>query len=453
MRVRTPEMPARRQIDQIALIADDDPGMRDVLRSLLNEAGYTVIAAASGEEALNLAEHLDAAVAIVDLAMPNGDGVHTCRALRQMEVWQHVPILILTNHHTDKALHAARMAGATAFVCKPFIPSVLLRRIASLTGQGGVGIAAAPMVWTDRSAQTVSRGDPLSEPIVWEKVEPARPDERFSADRAVLQAYRNADPGKWAASAPRGPRAECAEPRHLRVLVAEDEQLTREIVVHILTQEGYRVDHAGNGQEALAAVIRGRYDLVLMDVNMPGLSGIETARTIRSLQNQKARVPIVAMTANAFHLYAEEMRVAGMNGYQMKPINPSALISCVREHLGGDSQGIPCRSGPRVRTLDLELLTEEARHFAPGAIRRFLQNLTASIGEILPLAQGWANADPVDVKHRLHNLAGVAGTLGCTRLSVAARALEAAEAVNDQLVNQFVEAADASLEAIQEYLA
>ena len=187
MTVRTPEMPARRQIDQIALIADDDPGMRDVLRSLLNEAGYTVVAAASGEEALNLAEHLDATVAIVDLAMPNGDGLHTCRALRQMGAWQHVPILILTSHHTDKALRAARMAGATTFVCKPFIPSMLLRRIASLTGQGSVGIAAAPMVWTDRPAQMVSHGDPLSEPIVWER---SSQHARMSVSRPIAPSFR-----------------------------------------------------------------------------------------------------------------------------------------------------------------------------------------------------------------------------------------------------------------------
>jgi CheY-like chemotaxis protein len=58
------------------------------------------------------------------------------------------------------------------------------------------------------------------------------------------------------------------------VLVAEDEALTQKIVVHILRQEGYLVDHVDNGQEALAAVIRGRYDLVLMDVNMPGLRNL-----------------------------------------------------------------------------------------------------------------------------------------------------------------------------------
>jgi CheY-like chemotaxis protein len=275
----------------------------------------------------------------------------------------------------------------------------------------------------------------------------------LTTDRAVLQAYRSVDPAHPPLPARSGARREPAAPRRLRVLVAEDEELTQEIVVHILSQEGHLVDRAGNGQEALAAAIRGEYDLVLMDVNMPGLSGIEVARTIRSLPNRKAQVPIVAMTANAFHLYADEMRAAGMNGYLMKPISPSALIGCVRERLGRIHKATLRERDGLDQVLDVELLREEAKHFAPGAIGRFLDNLATSINEVLPLVQGWVSSDPVDIKRRLHNLAGVAGTLGCTRLSDAARLLETAPAVRDELLEQFVDAAQASLAAIRQHLA
>ena len=95
----------------------------------------------------------------------------------------------------------------------------------------------------------------------------------------------------------------------------------------------------------------------------------------------------------------------------------------------------------------------EARNFAPGAIRRYLENLTVSINEVLPVVQGWTDAGPADVKQRLHNLTGLAGTLGCTSLSEVARTLETAPAISDQLVEQFVSAARASLAAIAEYLA
>jgi len=447
--VRTPELPARSPAGHLALVADDNADMRDVLRSLLNEAGYTVITAANGKEAVDLATHLDATIAILDLEMPDGDGLLACRALRQMAPWRDVPILILTKHHTDKAFQAARRAGATAFVCKPFVPSQLLRRIAGLTGQGNVVAAASPMSWA------ITAGPPPDTPaeaVVWEKADATQQDERFSADRAVLQAYRNVDPARRVTPPTPGPRHEHSAPKHPRVLVAEDDELTQEIVVHILSQEGYLVDHVGNGQEALAAVIRGQYDLLLMDVNMPGLNGIAAARTIRSLPNQKAQVPIVSMTANAFQAYAEEMRAAGMNGYLMKPINPTALISCVHEHLGGAAAVVSCQPGNQSQTLDIDLLAREARHFAPGAIRRLLNNLAVSINEVLPVVQGWVSEDPAEVQRRMHNLAGVAGTLGCTRLSEVARTLETAPAVNGELIVQFVDAAHASLMAIEHYL-
>jgi len=424
--------------------------MRDVLRSLLNEAGYMVISAAGGEEALNLAAHLDVAVAILDLAMPNGDGLYTCRALRRMEAWRNVPILILTNHHTDKALRAARRAGAAGFVCKPFIPSQLLRRIATLTGQGNVAAATPPMVWADRSVPVGSQGNAPTNFVVWERAATEQQDEQFSMNRAVPQAYRNIDPASC--RAPRlDPPHERAEPCHFRLLVAEDEELTQKIVVHVLSQEEYRVDHVDNGQEALAAVIRGQYDLVLMDVNMPGLNGIEAARTIRSLPNRKAQVPIIAMTANAFQLYAEEMRAAGMNGYLMKPINPSALLSCVRGHLERTPEGASYQRNNQVQALDLELLREEARQFAPGAIGHFLDNLAVPINEVMPVVQGWVSADIADIKRRLHNLAGVAGTLGCTKLAEAARILETVP-LDDKSIERFVDAACASVAAIEQYL-
>jgi len=302
------------------------------------------------------------------------------------------------------------------------------------------------MLWAKNGASTGS------DPVPWERTDATQQDDCFSADRAVLQAYRKVDPARRTAPATPDPERERAAPKQPRVLVAEDEELTREIVVHILSQEGYLVDHVRNGQEALAAVIRGQYELLLMDVNMPGLNGIEAARTIRSLPNQKARVPIVSMTANAFQLYAEEMRAAGMNGYLMKPINPTALLNCVHEHLGDGPGGASCQDMHRSETLDIDLLTREAQHFAPGAVGRFLANLAVSINEVLPVVQGWVSEDPAEVQRRMHNLAGVAGTLGCTRLSEVARTLETAPAVNGELIEQFVDAAHASLMAIEHYL-
>jgi CheY-like chemotaxis protein len=391
-------------------------------------------------------------VAILDIAMPNGDGLQTCAALRRMANWQGVPILILTSHHTDRALRAARRAGATGFVCKPFVASHLLLRIASLTGKADARSLHEPMVWQEPAAEERPPDNVPPVSIEWQRADTLpQQDDRFATDRAVLHDWRSMGPSEPAPQGHASARREPVELRRRRILVAEDEELTQEIVVHVLTQEGCLVHRAANGQEALAAVIRGQYDLVLMDVNMPGLGGIEAARTIRSLPNQKRSVPIVAMTANAFHLYADEMQSAGMSGYLMKPVSPSALIGCVREHLGGAPSVPSSQPNGAARALDLDLLSNEARLFAPGAMGRFLSNLATSIEEILPIVQGWVISDQADVVRRLHNLAGVAGTLGCTRLSQVARELETEPAPNEELRERFVGAARESVAAIRDY--
>jgi two-component system, chemotaxis family, chemotaxis protein CheY len=107
-------------LGRCALVADDDASMGDVLRTVLTGAGYTVLLAATGREALSLAANLDAVVAIIDLAMPDGDGLETCLGLRKIPRWRNVPILVLSHYHTEKALRAALRAGANGFVCKPY---------------------------------------------------------------------------------------------------------------------------------------------------------------------------------------------------------------------------------------------------------------------------------------------------------------------------------------------
>jgi CheY-like chemotaxis protein len=105
-------------------------------------------------------------------------------------------------------------------------------------------------------------------------------------------------------------------------------------VATILRKNGYDVDLAGNGREALAALEGGRYDLVLMDIQMPELDGISAARLIR----QQARwnsLPIVAMTAHALNGDREKCLEAGMNGYLSKPVAPPNLIDTVREFIKG----------------------------------------------------------------------------------------------------------------------
>ena len=119
-----------------------------------------------------------------------------------------------------------------------------------------------------------------------------------------------------------------------RLLLAEDNELNREIACMLLSKYGFVIDTAENGQEAVdlvAASAPDYYDLVLMDIQMPVMDGHEATRKIRSLENKVlAKVPVVAMTANAFDEDRKAAKECGMNGFISKPINMQELVQALR---------------------------------------------------------------------------------------------------------------------------
>lgn len=118
-----------------------------------------------------------------------------------------------------------------------------------------------------------------------------------------------------------------------RVLVVEDNQVAQRIVSSTLTKRNYRVVSALSGPEAIMHVTSGVFDLILMDLQMPGMDGIEAASRIRELENGKS-IPVVAFTANATAEYREICRKAGFDGFLAKPVNTSELLSTVEQFCG-----------------------------------------------------------------------------------------------------------------------
>jgi len=117
-------------------------------------------------------------------------------------------------------------------------------------------------------------------------------------------------------------------PRPLSVLCAEDNPYGRVILNTILTELGHRADFVGSGEEAIAAVARG-YDVLLMDVTLPGIDGLETARRIRAFEGSAGRTPIVGISGRSETGDEAAARVAGMDFYLRKPISPSALNDAI----------------------------------------------------------------------------------------------------------------------------
>jgi TMAO reductase system sensor TorS len=122
------------------------------------------------------------------------------------------------------------------------------------------------------------------------------------------------------------PQAETAVPP-LEILVAEDNPVNQEVALGLLRRRGHRVDVVGNGRAAVEAVREHHYDVVLMDVNMPEMNGIEATREIRQLPGERGRVPVIALSASAMQDETEQCMAAGMLGHLSKPIDPVALAA------------------------------------------------------------------------------------------------------------------------------
>jgi CheY-like chemotaxis protein len=116
--------------------------------------------------------------------------------------------------------------------------------------------------------------------------------------------------------------------------VAEDNDIIRTLISKLLARHGYHADLVCNGTEAVEAVQKKRYDLVLLDMQMPQMDGITATETIRALSGPEREVPIIALTANALVGQREICVAAGMNSFLTKPIQPDALYEAIL-HWGG----------------------------------------------------------------------------------------------------------------------
>lgn len=135
-------------------------------------------------------------------------------------------------------------------------------------------------------------------------------------------------------------------PAALRILVAEDNEVNQKVVKAILARAGHRVDIVGNGIEAVSAVIRGAYDLVLMDVQMPEMDGVTATRRIRELDGPVSQIPIIALTANAMKGDEENYRSAGMDDYVSKPIESDKLAAAIQRQCKGATPPVTITPAP-----------------------------------------------------------------------------------------------------------
>ncbi len=255
------------------LVVDDNATNRRVLN--LQSAKWGMVPRDTGSPAQALqwvadGESFD--LAIVDMHMPEMDGLELAQALRQKA--PALPLVLFSSLGRKEAGDREGLFGAT--LAKPLRQSQLFDTLVTLLAQ--------------RQAGTAPR---------------ARPAAKTSVDATLAQ-------------------------RHpLRILLAEDNVVNQKLALRLLQQMGYRADLASNGVEAIESVERQTYDVVLMDVQMPEMDGLEASRRITARWPANQRPRIVAMTANAMQGDREACLAAGMDDYVTKPIRVEALVQAL----------------------------------------------------------------------------------------------------------------------------
>ena len=265
------------------LVVDDNPTNRLILHRTLHTWGMTVEESAGGEEALALlrASRADCRIVILDHHMPDMDGVAVARAIRQDPRLQDIKLVMLSSWEGLPAATREEL-GITVVLTKPVKQSKLLDMLMGL----------------------LRRTEEAEAPA-----EPSVPEAR----RPALQ-------------------------RH--ILLVEDNVDNQNLVRRILEKAGYSVMIAGNGAAAVNAVRQARYDLILMDVQMPEMDGFEATRIIRAWEREHnvGQTPIIAMTAHAIAGYREQCLQQGMTDYLTKPLKKDLLLQTVGRYLDNSEE-------------------------------------------------------------------------------------------------------------------
>ena len=119
----------------------------------------------------------------------------------------------------------------------------------------------------------------------------------------------------------------------MKILIVDDEEMIRNVLREYVEFEGNEADEAADGMEAVKKCRENDYDLILMNIQMPHMNGYEATKNIRGLPDGRCRIPIIAMTANAFEEDRKRAIESGMNGYVTKPIKIEELISTIKKIL------------------------------------------------------------------------------------------------------------------------
>ena len=370
------------------LVVDDNETARDVLRAYLEDFTFQVTVVSSGELAIRELVQAKAAqdkaydLVLMDYQMPAMNGVEASRRIRETLENMEVPkIIMVTGFGREEIMAQAREVGLDGFLIKPVSPSMLFDTVMEIFG---------------KSSGLVRKRDAAEEgkPEGFEQIIGAR------------------------------------------ILLAEDNEINQQVAAEILEQEGFRVDTANNGKQAVEK-LSSDYEVVLMDLQMPEMDGYEATKEIRKY-DQYNDIAIIAMTADAMTGVKQKVLEAGMNDYVTKPINTKELWQALTTWIKPGERDLPDGfRGPRERADNaitipaINGLDVEEGLARVGGNRKLYRNLLVKFrrdfaGSTEDIRQSLEKDDQLTAERIAHTVKGASGNLSAKDLQEKAADLDAA---------------------------
>jgi len=368
-----------------ALVVDDHDMARGFMDLVLSNMSFRVDEAASGQEAIVAIQRAQQAeqpyeIVFLDWQMPGMDGIETAKAIRELALQTTPHLVMVTAYGREEVMHAAELVGLDDVIIKPVNPSILFDSVVRILG--------------------------------------GQLEEMHAEDRGT---YKEPDLSSIAGA---------------EILVAEDNELNQEVAMGLLTDAGFVVTIANNGEEAVNLLKQHSYDIVLMDMQMPIMDGVSATQEIRKSKSLD-ELPIVAMTANAMTQDKERCLAAGMNDHVAKPIDPDELFRTLLRWIKpransmhkiaqadvGKAQVIETTL-PDIEGLDIQLGLKRVLNKVPAYIsmlRKFLESQSTAPTE---LRSALASKDIVTAERIAHTAKAVCGNIGASALQHQAEELE-----------------------------
>lgn len=376
------------------LVADDNPEMRRILSETLESFSFRVTSAPDGlhalEELTRAAKRDPFKLVLLDWKMPGLNGNEVAKRIRNNPDLNVSQILMVTAYGREEVMQEAADSGISAFLVKPVGASTLFDTIMEVFGK-----------------QVEKR---------------VRGTTRSAMDKSALNGIRGA-----------------------KILLAEDNEINQQVAVELLHKAGLVVTVVGNGHAAVETATKDDYDLVLMDIQMPEMDGLEATRRIRTSGRAGAsELPIIAMTAHAMADDRAKSLEAGMNDHVTKPVDPEELFRVLARWIKPGERDAPSEpvsadtalANDALPLAGLPGLSVKLGLSRVGGNRKLYRQLILKFGAqhaqaAAAIRQSWDAGDEKTASRLAHTMKSVAGNIGAEELGRISGHLERALKAGD----------------------